>query len=130
MINVCPHCNAQKWKKESLTLCCSNGKVKLPLIKESPLILKTLLEENTSNHFRSNINKYNSAFQMTSFRTEHNLPIMDSSPHSKFKANAITKLEDYYQFWMKNQSSFKCISREIHRKKPSNETDMLVETLK
>ena len=75
MTDVCQHCNAQKWKKEPPTLCCSNGKAKLPLIEESPLTLKRLLEESTaiSKHFRSNINKYFSAFQMTSFGTEHNL---------------------------------------------------------
>ena len=75
MTGVCSHCNTQKWKKEPPTLCCSNGKVKLPLIKEPPLILKRLLEENTaiSKHLRSNIDKYNSEFQMTSLGTEHNL---------------------------------------------------------
>ena len=75
LTDVCLHCNAQKWKKEPPTLCCSNGKVKLPLIEEPPLIFKRLIEENTaiSKHFRSYINRYNSAFQMTSFGIEHNL---------------------------------------------------------
>ena len=75
MTDVCQHCNAQKWKKEPPTLCCSNGKVRLPLIDEPSLILKRLLEENTviNKHFRTNINKCNSAFQMVSFGTEHNL---------------------------------------------------------
>ena len=74
MTDVCQHCNVQKWKKEPPRLCCSNGKVSLPLIDELPLILKRLLEENTATgkHFRNNSNKYNSALQMTSFKTEYN----------------------------------------------------------
>lgn len=65
----CKWCNAKKWKEESPGLCCSNGKVHLPLIKELPEPLHSLLtsEHPESEHFLVNIRKYNGCFQMTSF---------------------------------------------------------------
>ena len=85
MKDVCQHCNAQKLEKEPPGLCYSNGKVSLPLVEEPPVILKQLLEENIAiaKHFKSNLNKYNSAFQMTSFGTEHNLT--NQGLHTTFK---------------------------------------------
>ena len=131
MTDVCPHCNAQKWKKEPPTPCCSNGKVRLQLIKEPPLILNRLLEENTAiqKHFRSIINKYNSAFQMTSFGTEHNLGNHGFFTTFKIKGQYYHKIGGLLKISEKKQSSFKCISWEIHKKRPSNEEDMLVEAL-
>ena len=47
--------------------------VNLPLIEEPTLILNKLLENTaTGKHFRSNLNKYNSVFQVTSLGKEHN----------------------------------------------------------
>lgn len=43
MNKTCRFCGALKWKGKSLGMCCSNGKVKLPLLEEPPQLLKTLL---------------------------------------------------------------------------------------
>ena len=58
-----------KWVGEAPGMCCSNGKVNLPLISNIPEPLKSLLllENHDSKQFVNNIRKYNSAFQMTSF---------------------------------------------------------------
>ncbi|GFS82586.1 uncharacterized protein NPIL_551101 [Nephila pilipes] len=62
-------------------MCCAAGKIKLPQLREPPEPLKTLLAGYTaeSKHFLSNIRKYNSCFQMTSFGAEiittHFMPI-------------------------------------------------------
>ncbi|GFS76021.1 ATP-dependent DNA helicase [Nephila pilipes] len=53
-------------------MCCAAAKIKLPHLREPPEPLKILLSGYTaeSKHFLSNIRKYNSCFQMTSFRAE------------------------------------------------------------
>ncbi|XP_075210401.1 uncharacterized protein LOC142317738 [Lycorma delicatula] len=53
-------------------MCCAGGKIKLPQLDAPPEPLKTLLAGSTaeSKHFLSNIRKYNSCFQMTSFGAE------------------------------------------------------------
>ena len=66
MSAVCKFCGALKWPKEPPGLCCNNGKIKLPLSQPPPLPLCDLLDMPTS-PFLSNIRRYNSAFQMTSF---------------------------------------------------------------
>ena len=50
-------------------MCCASGKVKLPLLAAPPEPLKTLVTGTTSEskRFLSQIRKYNSCFQMTSF---------------------------------------------------------------
>lgn len=65
----CNWCHAKKWKDESPGLCCSNGKVQLPLIEKLPDLLHSLLMNNhpESRNFLVNIRKYNGCFQMTSF---------------------------------------------------------------
>ncbi|KAL4091277.1 hypothetical protein QTP88_025990 [Uroleucon formosanum] len=65
-------CHAKKWKEESPGICCSNGKVVLPLIETLPEPLHSLLLNNhpESKHFLTNIRKYNGYFQMTSFGTK------------------------------------------------------------
>lgn len=69
MDSLCLHCHALKFKKEAPGMCCSNGKELLPRLNEPPEPLKLYMSGNTdlSKHFLSNIRKYNSAFQMTSF---------------------------------------------------------------
>lgn len=69
MIQTCRYCEALKLKGEPLGICCSNGKVKLPLIPEPLDPLKTLLIGKTphSKAYLNKIRKYNSCFQMTSF---------------------------------------------------------------
>ncbi|UYV66707.1 hypothetical protein LAZ67_4002638 [Cordylochernes scorpioides] len=66
-------CGALRWKDESSGMCCSNGKVRLPLIDLPPEPLRSLLsgENSDSVHFLRNIRKYNSCFQMTSFGAEN-----------------------------------------------------------
>ncbi|XP_073838726.1 uncharacterized protein [Musca autumnalis] len=69
MNNVCKHCNALKYKNEPPGICCSNGKIVLPELRSPPEPLFSLMSGTTSEskHFLSNIRKYNSCFQMTSF---------------------------------------------------------------
>lgn len=66
---VCEHCGALKFSGETPGLCCFSGKVKLPSLTPPPEPLHSLLlgETSESRHFLSNIQKYNSCFQMTSF---------------------------------------------------------------
>ena len=69
MSMVCQHCSAKKWPGEAKGLCCSGGKVRLPLIQEPPEPLLHLLTKDDvpAKHFRRNIERYNAAFAMTSF---------------------------------------------------------------
>ncbi|UYV63109.1 hypothetical protein LAZ67_2003163 [Cordylochernes scorpioides] len=73
MDTTCRFCGALRWKDESSGMCCSNGKVCLPLIDSPPEPLRSLLsgENSDSVHFLRNIRKYNSCFQMTSFGAEN-----------------------------------------------------------
>uniref|UniRef100_W5LWP3 Helitron helicase-like domain-containing protein n=1 Tax=Lepisosteus oculatus TaxID=7918 RepID=W5LWP3_LEPOC len=68
MCIVCNHCSMKTWKDESPGLCCNNGNVNLP-IEQPPEPLLSQMEGDTekSRHFLSNIRKYNSCFQITSF---------------------------------------------------------------
>ncbi|XP_029643352.1 uncharacterized protein LOC115217809 [Octopus sinensis] len=65
----CQFCNAKKWAGEPPAMCCLNGKVSLPPLRELPDPLKELLTGSTSrsSKFLQLIRKYNCAFQMTSF---------------------------------------------------------------
>ena len=70
LLNVeCLDCGALKFSKETEGFCCSKGNVKLDLFQQPPSFLQHLYEGtgSNSNHFLSNIRKYNCAFQMTSF---------------------------------------------------------------
>ncbi|GBP36901.1 hypothetical protein EVAR_23203_1 [Eumeta japonica] len=69
MNKICPKCSAKKWVDETNGMCCASGKVSLPSIQEPPQPIKNLLTNNhsLSRHFITNIRKYNSLFQMTSF---------------------------------------------------------------
>ena len=70
LLNVeCPNCGAIKFSKETEGFCCSKGNVKLDAFQQPPSFLQHLYEGtgSDSNHFLSNIRKYNCAFQMTSF---------------------------------------------------------------
>ncbi|XVF67234.1 hypothetical protein PTKIN_Ptkin10aG0104100 [Pterospermum kingtungense] len=79
-IHKCTFCGAQMWFEERLvrtstssnlrfSLCCLEGKVWLPLYKETPVPLNSLLDYNRgvkAKSFRDNIRMYNSMFQFTS----------------------------------------------------------------
>ena len=69
MTNRCTHCGALKWPGEVPSMCCGNGKVKLPELAPMPDYLRRLYlgEDRLSPDFFKNIRSYNSAFQMTSF---------------------------------------------------------------
>ncbi|GFW76680.1 uncharacterized protein TNCV_4943971 [Trichonephila clavipes] len=72
MTVVCSYCKALKFSGETKGMCCAAGKIKLPQLREPPEPLKTWLAGYTaqSKYFLSNIRKYNSCFQMTSFGVE------------------------------------------------------------
>ena len=69
MNTTCQYCAALKWKSETPGLCCSAGKVILPPLIAPPEPLMSLLNGQGphSKHFLTNIRRYNSCFQMTSF---------------------------------------------------------------
>lgn len=59
-----------KFKRKTSAICCSNGKVNLPPLVESPETLLTYVAGANweYKHFLKYIQKYNSCIQMTSFR--------------------------------------------------------------
>lgn len=76
---TCPHCGAIMWYGErinrrrntrtpSFTLCCGQGQVVLPLLKEPPEVLKKLMtgDDKLSKHFQKNLRAYNMVFSFTS----------------------------------------------------------------
>ena len=117
MTDVCPHClQCTDMEERTTNTLLLQWKGETPTHQDPPLILKRLLEENIaiSKHFRSNIKKYNFAFQMTSLGTEHNLTNHGLFTTFKIQGQCYHKIGDYFQFHMKNLSLFKCISWEIH----------------
>lgn len=75
----CNYCGAKMWygeriekkkktKKIKFSLCCGQGQVQLPLLKESPEILKKLLhgDDEISKYFQENIRQLNMVFSFTS----------------------------------------------------------------
>ncbi|XP_050279142.1 uncharacterized protein LOC126720581 [Quercus robur] len=77
---VCKHCGAVLWYEErsvkskrpripTFSLCCMEGKVKLPLLRKTPPLLNELLDPlggQRSKSFRTQIRSYNAMFAMTS----------------------------------------------------------------
>lgn len=70
MDKECNYCHALKFKHEAPGMCCASGKVVLPALNPPPEPLATLMlgETQESKLFLSKIRKFNSCFQMTSFR--------------------------------------------------------------
>ncbi|GFV00553.1 ATP-dependent DNA helicase PIF1 [Trichonephila clavipes] len=66
---TCQFCSAMKFKGEAPSLCCSGGMVHLPVLRDPPEPLHTLLSSDSvcAKVFQKNIRWYNSCFQMTSF---------------------------------------------------------------
>ncbi|XP_057415282.1 uncharacterized protein LOC130710142 [Lotus japonicus] len=75
----CKHCGAVLWYHEralkardssspDFSICCMKGKIMLPYLADSPLLLSNLLTNNDprSRHFMDNIRSYNSMFAFTS----------------------------------------------------------------
>ena len=48
MDTVCPHCGAFKFKKETASTCCSNGKVGLDRLPQPPDNINKLWQEDTA----------------------------------------------------------------------------------
>ncbi|CAL9026294.1 unnamed protein product [Prunus brigantina] len=85
----CIYCGALFWFKESIkktnvaneplfTLCCQQGKIKLPISKPTPPFLENLLDPDKgpkSLLFRENIRAYNSMFAFTSMgaKVDHSI---------------------------------------------------------
>lgn len=69
MDKECTHCHALKFKNETAGMCCSSGKVVLPVLHSPPEPLKSLMsaDNEESKLFLKHIRKFNSCFQMTSF---------------------------------------------------------------
>ena len=44
---ICPDCGARKWKNETSTVCCNNGKVDLTHFPDPPAYLKHLWTADT-----------------------------------------------------------------------------------
>ncbi|CAA7032657.1 unnamed protein product [Microthlaspi erraticum] len=75
----CQYCNAKFWygerlnrkrrtKNPTFSLCCSQGQVKLPPLKEPPEAIKKLIygSDPLSRHFQKNMRPYNMSFSLTS----------------------------------------------------------------
>ena len=74
----CTKCGALLWFDEKLkrssrndpefSVCCSKGKIKLPLLKDPPLLLRDLLlrDHEKSRKFQEKIRAYNMMFAFTS----------------------------------------------------------------
>lgn len=69
MNNECYYCRALKYKNEPTGLCCANGKIKLPVLRNpvKPLLSYLISKSCDSKEFMNNIRNYNSCFQMISF---------------------------------------------------------------
>ena len=48
MDEECNYCHAMRFSSESPSFCCENGKINLPLRRDPPPILKSLMEDTTA----------------------------------------------------------------------------------
>ena len=69
----CVHCGAKRYKEEPSGICCSNGKVSLPLIPNQPDQLRSLIVGDQD--FRQKIRKYNQALAFTSMAANVDLDL-------------------------------------------------------
>ena len=79
-VHMCEYCSALLWYNERIERykdrdglqfapCCSNGKIKVPLLKKPPPLFRSLFfnkNTNDSRNFLSNIRAYNNMFSFTS----------------------------------------------------------------
>lgn len=91
----CGDCNALVWlhestEKDRLTkrplfgICCKQGRIKLPKIREPPIVLKNLLCDPS---FKSNIRVFNSLLSMCSMGAEIDYSILNSGGPFCFKVH-------------------------------------------
>ena len=68
MESVCVYCLALRWRKEIDSMCCSEGRVRLPLLDAPPEPLRGLLLGTSTNakKFRQHLRQYNSALTLCS----------------------------------------------------------------
>lgn len=111
MNQVCKYCKALKFKGEPAGLCCVSGQVKLPDLMPPPEPLRSLLLGGApmSSHFLSNIQSYNSCFQMTSFGATN---IIRDNYMPTFKV--ISKHNINYEYFDEN-TSFDCENFDIQQ---------------
>ncbi|XP_074331003.1 uncharacterized protein LOC141668175 [Apium graveolens] len=89
-VKICCHCGAVMWryeqteqqqrlKSDMFSLCCGNGKVLLPLLRETPPELKSLLDgtHDKSALFHKSSRLYNTAFGFTSWGAQWDKKIND-----------------------------------------------------
>ena len=72
---VCQHCGALKFKKETGTTCCSNGKVYLEPLPQPPMLINKLWYDDTQEGrlFRQNARSINNAVCLTSIKGKQKL---------------------------------------------------------
>ena len=72
MNHKCLECGALKWKNETATLCCNNGKVNLEPFPEPPPYLRKLWTEDNaeSRLFREQSRPFNNALALSSIKVE------------------------------------------------------------
>ena len=88
----CRYCNAKMWYQErtrkhretsipKFHLCCENGKVQLPLLKQPPPLLLHLLcdrKADDSKNYQRNIRLYNMMFSFTSAGAKFDNSVMNN----------------------------------------------------
>ena len=98
---VCVHCGSILWYEErtvkskrprnpKFSLCCMEGKVKLPLLRKAPPLIDELLDplgSDRSKTFRTLIRTYNAMFAMTSMGGKIDSRINDGIHPYIFKLN-------------------------------------------
>ena len=95
---ICKYCGAFFWFNEranetkplKFNLCCKNGKIQLPLLKETPHVLDNLLDYYgglESTYYRKNIRTINSMLAFTSFGANIDSSASDFHGPHIFKIN-------------------------------------------
>ena len=81
---IMKHYNA---KKPKFSLCCMQGKVQLPLLRDPPETLRALMQnqDDKSNHFMKNIRSYNMMFSFTSMGKKIDKSMNDGNGPPVFK---------------------------------------------
>ncbi|GBM88714.1 hypothetical protein AVEN_204009-1 [Araneus ventricosus] len=79
-------------------MCCSGGKVQLPRLVDLPEPLHTLLigDSTEAKHFLTNIRRYNSCFQMTSFGTTKEIREPGYMPTFKVQGQVYHRIGSLY----------------------------------
>lgn len=101
---VCVYCKAFKFKHETPGLCCASGQVKLPQLNPPPEPLRSMIigTSPSSKHFLTNIQTYNSCFQMTSFGATK---IIRDNFMPTFK---VITVNDIYHVYFDDNNTYDC----------------------